>query len=90
MVERAYKAAYGDANGNSTFGGAHQLPVPIVRFSDFLTDTQKITQGVVVLQPGWEQLLENNKQAFFADFVQRSRFTSAFPTSITRRNLWMR
>src|SRR5439155_27043805 len=30
-----------------------------------------------------ETVLENNKQAFALDFVQRSRFTSAFPTSIT-------
>jgi len=45
-------------------------------------DTQKIGQGVVVLQPGWEIVLENNKQAFTLDFAQRSRFTSAFPTSL--------
>ena len=34
-------------------------------------------------QSGWEQLLENNKQAFTSEFVQRARFISAFPTSIT-------
>jgi hypothetical protein len=38
---------------------------------------------VIVLQPGWEQLLESNKQAFFLEFVQRSRLTTAFPTSMT-------
>ena len=26
LVERLYKASYGDATGTSTFGGAHQLP----------------------------------------------------------------
>jgi hypothetical protein len=36
-----------------------------------------------VLQPGWEQVLENNKQAFTGEFVQRSRFTAAFPTSMS-------
>jgi len=36
-----------------------------------------------VLQPGWEQVLENNKVAFFLDFVQRTRFTTAFPTTMT-------
>ena len=82
LVERIYKTAYGDANGTSTLGGAHQLSVPIVRYSEFLLDTQKIGQGVVVLQPGWETVLENNKQAFTLDFAQRSRFTSAFPTSM--------
>jgi hypothetical protein len=34
-------------------------------------------------QGNWQQQLENNKQAFTLDFVQRSRFTTAFPTSLT-------
>ncbi len=83
LVERIYKVAYGDASGTSTFGSAHQLAVPIVRFSEFLPDTQEIGLGVVVGQPGFETVLENNKQAFALDFVQRSRFTAAFPTSMT-------
>ncbi len=44
LVERLYKAAYGDLIGSSTFLGPHQLPVPIVRFSEFLPDTQQIGQ----------------------------------------------
>src|SRR5947199_1312036 len=83
LVERIYKVAYGDASGTSTFGSAHQLAVPIVRFSEFLPDTQEIGLGVVVGQPGFETVLENNKQAFALDFVQRSRFTTALPTSLT-------
>jgi hypothetical protein len=83
LVERLYKAAYGDANGSSTVGGAHQLPVPIVRFREFLQDTQQIGQGVIVGQGNWEQVLENNKQAFTLDFAQRSRFTTALPTTMT-------
>ena len=38
---------------------------------------------MVVNQTGWETVLENNKQTFANQFVQRSRFTSAFPTSMT-------
>jgi CSLREA domain-containing protein len=83
LVERIYKAAYGDVNGDSTFGGAHQLRVPVVRFLEFLSDSQQISRGVVVLQPGWEMVLENNKIAFAADFVQRERFSSAYPTTLT-------
>src|SRR5437588_848448 len=83
LVERIYKVAYGDASGTSTFGGTHQLPVPIVRFNEFLPDTQQIGQGVVVGQTGWENVLENNKQAFTLDFVQRLRFTSAYATTMT-------
>ncbi len=83
LVERLYKTAYGDASGLSTFGSAHQLSVPVVRFNEFLPDTQAIGQGVVVGQGNWQTQLGNNKQAFAADFVQRSRFVTAFPTTLT-------
>jgi uncharacterized delta-60 repeat protein len=83
LVERLYKTAYGDATGNSTLGGLHQLSVPIVRFTEFLPDMQAIGQGVVVNQPGWEALLESNKVAFINQFVQRSRFVTAFPNTLT-------
>ena len=82
LVERLYKSAYGSATGNSTFSGAHTLPVPIVRFNEFLADTQRIGQGVVVGASGWETVLENNKSAFTAEFVQRTRFTGAYPTTL--------
>ena len=83
LVERFYKSAYGDTSGASTLGGNHQLPVPIVRLNEFLLDTQQIGDGVVVNSPGWETVLENNKQSFTLDFVQRSRFTTALPTALT-------
>src|SRR5207302_8658045 len=83
LVERIYKAAYGDASGISNFATAHQLSVPVVRFNEFLPDTQQIGQGVIVGQAGWETVLENNKQTFAAQFAQRSRFASAFATSMT-------
>ncbi|HEX3085249.1 MAG TPA: FG-GAP-like repeat-containing protein, partial [Pyrinomonadaceae bacterium] len=80
LVERFYKVAYGEGTGTSTLGGSHPLAVPAVRFNEFLTDTQRIGRGVVVLQPGWEQALENNKQAYAGEFVATSRFVAAFPT----------
>jgi Tol biopolymer transport system component len=73
LVYRIYKSSYGDLPG---------MPVPI-KLDEFSPDTQRISQGVIVNQTGWEQILENNKQAFTSDFVQRSRFTSAFPPSMT-------
>jgi len=42
-----------------------------------------ICSGVIVGQTGWEMALENNKQAFTAEFVQRSRFAGTFPVSQT-------
>jgi N-acetylneuraminic acid mutarotase len=83
LVEREYKTAYGDGTGTSTLNGTHVLAVPIVRFIEFLPDMQQSSQGVILGQTGWETRLENNKQAFTAQFVQRSRFTSALPTSMT-------
>ncbi|HEV7799256.1 MAG TPA: PQQ-dependent sugar dehydrogenase, partial [Pyrinomonadaceae bacterium] len=73
LVYRIYKAAYGNLPG---------APVPL-RLSEFLPDTQQIGKAVVVGQTGWEQQLENNKVAFALDFVSRSRFTTAYPTTMT-------
>src|SRR5437879_7171058 len=69
LVERMYKVAYGDATATSTLNGSQSLSVPVVRLNEFLTDAQRIGQGVVVLQPGWEQALENNKRAYAGEFV---------------------
>ena len=51
--------------------------------TEFMADSQEISRGVVIGQPGANQLLEDNKVAFIASFVQRSRFSSAFATSLT-------
>ena len=83
FVERFYKTGYGDATATSQFQSNHQLAVPVVRFSEFLKDTQRIGQGVIVLAPGWEQALENNKQAYALEFVQTTRFTTALPITLT-------
>jgi hypothetical protein len=73
-----YKAAFGDAQAQSTDGGAHSIFVPIVRRSEFLPDTLQISNGVIVNQGNWQALLESNKVAFANDFVSRSRFTTAY------------
>src|SRR5437899_11557586 len=83
LVERIYKVAFGSATGNSTGGGAHTLQVPIVRLNEFLPDTQKIGQGVVVNVGDWQQQLENNKQAFTEAFVQRPQFLGVLPLTMT-------
>jgi len=73
LVYRMYKAAYGDLPS---------APIPL-RLEEFLPDTQQIGLGVIVGQTGWEQQLESNKQAFAMTFVSRSRFSTAFPTTMT-------
>lgn len=82
LVERLYKTAYGDFLGPSTFNGPHTLPVPIIRFNEFLPDTQQIGAGVVVGQNGWEAVLESNKVAFIDQFVARKRFTDKYPSTM--------
>ena len=57
--------------------------MPIIRLNEFLPDTQQIGLGVVVGQAGWEQVLENNKQAFMAEYVQRARFVAGYASSLT-------
>jgi CSLREA domain-containing protein len=79
LVQRMYKAAYGDAVGQATVNGVlTNIPVPVVRLNEFLPDTQKIGKDVIVGTPGWPARLEANKNAFALDFVTRQRFTNAF------------
>ena len=88
LVERMYKASYGDSPQTSTLGGSHPIAVPIVRFSEFIPDVKQIGNGVIVNQGNWQQQLEANKVAFSQAFVQRSRFTdpTAYPTAMSPAN----
>lgn len=83
LVERMYKASYGDATGNSAIGGNHNVTAPIIKYSEFLPDVKQIGNGVVVNVGNWQAELEANKVAFSQAFVQRSKFTSAYPTTMT-------
>ncbi len=83
LVERIYKSSFGDASGSSTLGGtAHNLRVPFVRLNQFLPDTERIGQGVIVGQGNWRPQLDDNKNAFTEEFVQRPAFLTAFPLSM--------
>ena len=54
-----------------------------LRLRQFLPDTQEIGRGIVIGQPGADQLLEQNKQRFFTDFVQRPSFVALYPVSMS-------
>jgi len=73
LVYRFHKAAFGDLTGK---------PVP-VRRDKFIPDSRSISNGVVVGAAGWQQVLENNKQAYALAFVQRPEFQTAFPGSMS-------
>lgn len=73
LVYKMYEAGFGNLPGK---------PVP-VRREDFMPDTRTIGNGVVVGAPGWEALLDSNKNAFALAFVGRPAFQAAYPSSLT-------
>jgi uncharacterized repeat protein (TIGR01451 family) len=78
LAYRMYNAAYGETTSPNVTG-----TVPIVRLQEFLPDTQRIGQGVQVGIGNWQQQLEDNKAAYALEFVQRQRFLTAFPLTMT-------
>jgi hypothetical protein len=47
-------------------------------FNEFMPDTSTVARDVVVGHAGWEGLLEANKQAFVAAWIERPAFQSAY------------
>jgi hypothetical protein len=74
-VYRFYKAAYGDINPPS-------VPVP-VRREEFMPDTRRLAQNVIVGIGNWKAQLEANKAAYAQEFVSTSRFRTSYPASMT-------
>jgi hypothetical protein len=62
FATRFYKAAYA------------RMPTK----DEFFRDKAIISQGVIVGQPGWENLLETNKVTFTNTFVSRPEFTTTY------------
>jgi hypothetical protein len=78
LVYRVYKAAFGDATSPGVAG-----TVPVVRLQEFLPDTRRIGEGVVVNVGDWQAQLEANKQSYLLEFVSRQRFAGAFAAGLT-------
>ena len=62
LVDGLYRASYGRAP----------------RYAEFMPDTGVVARGVVVGPTDWAQLLEANKQAFVAAWVERPDFRAAY------------
>ena len=73
LAHRFHKAAYGNLPG---------LPAP-VRLRDFLRDARRLGQGVRVRPGDWQQRLEENKEAYAAEFAARPEFAAAYPAAMT-------
>ena len=65
-----------------SFGNLPGAPVPVT-FNNFLKDTQQLSRGVQVGIGDWQTQLENNKQAYDLEFVQRPQFINAFPIGLS-------
>jgi hypothetical protein len=74
LVYRAYKAAFPDSP---------QRPRGLPRYREFMRDTQALSRGVIVGNPGYEALLEANTVAGFNAFVARDEFVAAYPASMS-------
>jgi len=78
LAHRMYKAAYADTTSPNV-----TIPVPIIRFREFLTDAQRLGQNVQVGIGNWEAQLETNKTEYAREFVLTPRFLAAFPLTMT-------
>jgi len=68
----------------STFtreGGSFVGPNP--RMEEFFSDQKKLGENVVVGVGNWQQQLETNQSNFAEEWVNRPRFLSEYPTSMT-------
>jgi len=72
---RFYRASFVDST---------QRPRGLPRYLEFLHDTQQLGRNVVVGMPNWEAFLEQNKQGFALDWVDRADFLAEYPLILTR------
>jgi hypothetical protein len=67
----------------STFTREDGFVGPNPRMEQFFTDQQKVGNGVIVGQSGWEQVLDANQTNFANEWVNRPRFLSEYPSSMS-------
>ncbi|HET6648029.1 MAG TPA: Calx-beta domain-containing protein [Pyrinomonadaceae bacterium] len=68
----------------ASFPNSVARPRGLPRYTEFLRDTQQLGRGVVVGSPNWEATLEQNKQGFALDWVDRSEFLAEYPLVLVR------
>ena len=65
---------------------AHQAAFntgPGLEMGTFLLDTQRLGRGVVVGQPGYQEQLAANQEAYTNEFVARPEFLARYPTTLS-------
>jgi uncharacterized repeat protein (TIGR01451 family) len=74
LVYRFYRASFPESDVR---------PRGLPRYLEFMRDTQRVSQGIVVGEPGWEAELAARQAAFALEFVQRAEFVALYPTTMT-------
>ena len=74
LVYRVYKASLPETA---------QRPRAMPRYREFIRDTQRVGQGVIVGNTGWQQVLEANTVDFTNEFVYRPEFLAAYPATLS-------
>ncbi len=74
LVYRIYKASLPETA---------QRPRAMPRYREFMRDTQDISQGVIVGNAGWQQVLEANTVQYTNSFVYRPEFLANYPSTLS-------
>jgi hypothetical protein len=74
LVHRFYTASFPESAAR---------PKGLPRFAEFTRDARDISRGLIVGSPNWEQRLEQNKQNFALDWVERPEFVAQHPPGLT-------
>lgn len=73
FVIRLQRAAFGRKSDTA----ASRFP-----YLEFMRDARRVGEGVIIRQPGGDQQLESNKQAYATEIVNSAAFLSRFPTAL--------
>jgi hypothetical protein len=65
------------------FGRKSDTAASRLSYLEFVRDARRVGNGVIIGQPGAEQQLENNKQAYATDIESSSNFRARFPLAQT-------
>jgi CSLREA domain-containing protein len=63
----------------AAFGNKSDTAASRLTYLQFLRDARQVGKGVVVGEPGWQQKLENNKQAYAEQVVTSVQFVAQYP-----------
>jgi CSLREA domain-containing protein len=65
----------------AAFGKRSDTAASRLTYLQFLRDAREVGKGVIVGEPGWQQKLEDNKQAYAQQVVTSSQFVAQYPLS---------